>query len=626
MKNTNFHHNISPAIDDSLSSFEQCRILPIKTYNESTKHVTQEDIRTIYELFAKQERKTKLLVIDDDDVDRERISRYIDKFILPFETTFAANGQEAIDLLSNNAFDIIILDYQLGDMTGAQLMEKFASLDHYPIPTIMITGMGDEKTVVEAMRLGVHDYIPKKQLNAESLISVLSSALHTAELERRLLETQDQLRRQSLYDGLTGLPNRNLFFDRLNQAILTSERNLGVFTLLMIDLNLFKEVNDSLGHGVGDEVLSIIGGRFETFARKSDTLARLGGDEFACILYNIQTEKDAIACVEKIIATINQPIVVNEHVLQIGASVGIARYPENGTDPTSLLSNADSAMYQAKRSKQKYEIYRQTNIRQSNSTIPLTEQLIQGLRHKELYLDYQPKINLRTHRIIGVEALVRWKNPTMGLLMPDQFINIAERSHLIEEISFQTIEQAFSQWLTWFNKDMRIPIAVNLSARMLDNQEFLPWLKKMSARYKILTCDFTFEITETALASSNRLANRLLKNLQQMGFQLSIDDFGSGFTSFRTLRNSAISELKIDREFVKDIEQNGKDAAIVSSLITLANNLEVRIIAEGVETQAQSIKLQSLGCVLAQGFALARPMSASSFIKWRETFQSGSSL
>lgn len=572
----------------------------------------------------RKSRNTRVLIVDDDDVDRERIRRFVTKLKLPLEIVNAQNGADAITLIRRERFDIMLLDYRLGDMTGTELLATLESIDHAQIPTIMITGMGDEQTAIEAMKHGVHDYLPKKGLTAESLMSAMASALHSMELERQLHDAQENLRILSLYDSLTKLPNRNLFFDRLSQAILAANRNGSQFTILMIDLNLFKEVNDSHGHTAGDEVLSTIGDRLHAIARKSDTFARIGGDEFAAILHDVHTFEDAIACAEKINAAIAHPIAIDSWLIQVGAAIGIARYPEHGADQGTLISNADFAMYRAKRNARKFEIYSETDGNSLDPTIPVSQYLHRALRQQELFLEYQPKINLDTRELIGAEALVRWNSPEFGIIMPGNFIPMAERSDLIQQLTYLTIEMALTQFNKWRESGYTIPLALNISARILDNPGFKEWLVNTLKHHNIDCENITLEITETTLASSGRAAYKLLESLNDAGLEISIDDFGSGFTSFTAIRNIEIAELKIDRLFIDKLQSDSRDCAIVGSMLSLAASLGMRAVAEGVETEEQWRQLQKLGCHFAQGYGIARPMGANAFISWLETFNTAS--
>lgn len=572
---------------------------------------------------ADQEKRhsTRLLVVDDDDVDRERISRYLKKFKMPVVILDASNGSEAIKHAAEENIDLILLDYQLGDMTGTDVLKKiYTQSRKTTIPTIMITGMGDEETAIEAIRLGVHDYLPKNSLTAESLITVIESALHTAKLEERLKASQAQMRRLSMYDALTGLANRNLFFDRLNQATFLASRNHSTFCTMMIDLNLFKEINDGVGHMAGDQVLHVIGERLQSLARKSDTIARLGGDEFVCILHDVAGDKEAILVAEKIINCISEPIAIGDRILQVGASIGIARFPEHGEEPSTLLSNADAAMYRAKKTNHRHHIFNDTDNQQGGKTIAVTQHLYRAIQKNELCLEYQPKIDVRTQRLIGVEALARWDSPVFGRIMPGDFIPTAERSSLIEDITYAIMDVAFRDIHKWQKMGLNFPVAINISARMLDDAGFLNKVLNKLKRYNITEENVLFEITETTLASSGTHARTLLKNILNAGIKVSIDDFGSGFTSYSSIRNIPISELKIDQVFVKHLSPGGRDAAIVHSINLLAENLGIRAVVEGVETDDQLQILQELGCKYMQGYGIAHPMPVHELTTWIEAF------
>ncbi|MDH4276101.1 MAG: EAL domain-containing protein [Gammaproteobacteria bacterium] len=560
----------------------------------------------------------RVLVIDDDDVDRDRIGRFIKKSKRPFTVVAAASGRSALAILRDASIDLVIVDYHLGDMTGTELLSDWNKFNINAVPVIMVTGKGDEDTAIEAMKFGVTDYLPKKTLTPESLISAITSALTAAELTRKLRDTQELLRHLSLYDALTRLPNRNLFFDRLNQIIHACDRNHGSFTVLMIDLNLFKEINDSLGHRAGDEVLKTIGDRLQATARKSDTYARIGGDEFAAILQDVHKLEHAIACAEKIDATISKAIVIEGQVVQVGASIGIARYPEDGLDQTTLMSNADFAMYQAKKASRKYQVYNPKEETAVSAKAHISQYLRKAIKENEIYMEYQLKINLDTREVIGAEALARWNSPELGIVVPSNFIPMAERSSLIEDLTYTTIELALAQFVKWRNHGHIIPLAINISARMLDDQHIKDWLLGKLASYGIDHNYITLEITETALATSGHAAYQLLEDFSNAGLAISIDDFGSGYTSFSSIRNVNIAELKIDRLFIEKITTGSKDSAIVRSILSLAESLGMRVVAEGLESPEQWALLQKLGCQFAQGFGIARPMSPNAVIQWIE--------
>ncbi len=568
-----------------------------------------------------------LLIIDDDDLDRERLNRYVKDSELPIAVSNAANAADALRMIGNGGCDLILTDYNLGDMSGNELLAQVKKEIGESIPCIMVTGAGDESVAIEALRNGVIDYFPKYSLKPERLLSVIIAALRKKDVERKLQKTQERLYRMSLFDELTGLPNRNLFLDRLNQAMHFGRRNSSGFTLMMIDLNLFKEINDTYGHWAGDQVLKTIGQRLLPAARESDTFARIGGDEFSCILHEVNTAEAAITCAHKLHSIISVPIHISGNLVRVTASIGFAHFPEHGEDATTILSNADSAMYEAKRSHQGFVSFSQDwRSKCTLASIPVAQRLHQAILDHELVLEYQPKVNIKNHQVIGVEALVRWNSPKYGLIMPGDFIPIAERSTLIEEVSFETFDMAFAQLSEWQKQGLDIQVATNLSARMLDDQHLAGKLKERLDTFGVSGEHVTLEITETALASSFIATQDRLADLLKLGFKISIDDFGSGFTSFRYIRDIPFSELKVDRLFVENLKSGSRDAAILRSIAVMAERLGIRAVAEGVESAQQIEILESLGYGYVQGYVIARPISASTLVNWLAAYDCAQKL
>jgi diguanylate cyclase (GGDEF)-like protein len=560
-------------------------------------------------------RRAEILLIDDDDVDRERIQRLVRKAELPYRVTGAASGVEALQHLNEQSFDLILLDYHLADMTGFDLLRRLQKWVGFNTPVIMITGGGDENLAVEALHRGIADYIPKRSLNNETLRLAVTNALRMADAEARLRATQERLIRLSMFDELTGLPNRCLFFDRLEQAIARSQRRRESFSLLMIDLNLFKEVNDYFGHAAGDRVLSVIGDRLSHASRKSDTISRLGGDEFACLLPDTHTNGEIDACVMKLHESICQAVNLGDRVVQVGASIGIARFPEDGLESHILLANADAAMYAAKKSHRKYAFFGDDATRVKGA-MPGCQSLREGIEQQELYLEFQPQISLATSEIVGIEALVRWHSPKFGLVRPNDFIPSAETSGLIREVTRSVLEMGLDQIGRWHGLGLHYPVSFNISARLLDDDGWVEWLLGELDKRGIGANEVILEITETALASSNRTQRERLHELSRRGIGLSIDDFGAGFTSFKSIREWLPSEVKIDRLFITNVTEGSSDASIIRSIVMLATSLGIRAIAEGIETTAEQDFLRLAGCECGQGFGIARPMSSHEATQW----------
>ncbi|MCB1772582.1 MAG: EAL domain-containing protein [Gammaproteobacteria bacterium] len=559
--------------------------------------------------------RVRVLIVDDDDVDRERIRRYFRKAELDYDVTETQSGAEALALTDQDRFDLILLDYRLGDMTGLDLLAALQQRGGHDTPVIMITGGGNEILAVEAMQHGVADYIPKQALNADTLRLATNNALRVGEAQRQLRAAQERLLRLSMYDELTGLPNRWLFLDRLDQFIARAERQDARFSLLLIDLNRFKHVNDYYGHAKGDEVLAAVGDRLKQVARKSDTVARLGGDEFACILADTFTDSEIDTCVMKMHDCICQPIPISGAVVRIGASIGIARSGVDGKDRDTLLAHADSAMYEAKSSHRRFALFSNAPGREQVAK-PGCQDLCEGMRHDEFFLQFQPQVSLATGQVTGLEALIRWQSPRFGEVRPDDFIPVAESSGLIKELTCSVLLMGLEQVAEWRAIGLRHPVSFNISARLLDENDWVEWLAREMKRLDITPNDLILEITETAIASSNTQQRRHLHALSERGFKLSIDDFGTGFTSFKSIREWRPSELKIDRLFVHDVKDGSSDASIIESIVTLAKSLGVRLVAEGIETADERDFLTRSGCEYGQGFAIAHPMSISDVTQW----------
>jgi diguanylate cyclase (GGDEF)-like protein len=566
-----------------------------------------------------QSSSKNILIIDDDDVMRQKIKRILSA--TSYNITEAASGQEAQEILATKEFDCVMLDYRLGDIDGIELISAINTDDKAPCPIIMITGMGDEKLAVEAMRRGAYDYIKKDNLQAEHLLNVISAGIKWAEVEGKLQESQKKLEYLSMYDSLTSLPNRQLLLDRLEHALSISRRDESKFAVLMMDLNLFKEVNDSLGHAAGDELLIQVAQRLKKLSRESDTFARLGGDEFCGILYHMRSLEDACSVAEKINLAIKEPFMLKQgESVNIGISIGIAYFEGQKTDVKSLLAQADSSMYEAKKGSLGYSTHVNGNesFAKLNPALMISSCLSQSLDNGEFYMVYQPQVDLVTGECCGVEALARWNSPVLGNIPPDVFVKIAERSDIISKLTYATFEMTFKQAKAWENEKLLMPISLNLSAKLLDDKDLILSVSSLLAKHKVFPELVTLEITETALMHSPHEASQAIQKLSDMGIQISIDDFGTGFTSFTHLRHFALNELKIDKLFIKDLKQDSRDSSIVHSFVSLANGFGIKLVAEGVEDGEKLDMLKAAGCTKAQGYWISRPIEGDQIPEWLE--------
>ncbi len=448
----------------------------------------------------------------------------------------------------------------------------------------------------------------------EGAFDGMARALEQREQSNRELVAELQV--QALNDSLTSLPNRVLFQDRLRQQIYFSSRQGTRFALFVIDLDRFKEVNDTFGHQTGDRLLVMVGERIRTRLRESDTVARFGGDEFALLIPTADTEAKAETVAQKVQKALETPIGLDGFLLNVEGSIGITMFPEHGDDPQTLLKRADAAMYVAKRTKSGYAMYEPTGELQSRDRLLLMGEFRQAIERDELVLNYQPEVEPHSGDIVAVEALVRWRHPTRGMLSPDQFIPFAEQTGLIRPLTHYVIETAIRQVRSWRNRSGEpIRLAVNLSARDFEDPDLPAHVEKVLRAHEMPPDQLKLEITETVVMADAARSLKTLAALREMGVQLSIDDFGTGYSSLSYLRRLPVDEIKIDRSFVVDIVADQGASAIVRAMIDLAHSLDRTVVAEGAEDEATLRSLAAYGCDAVQGYYFTRPLPAEDILK-----------
>ncbi|MBF8700843.1 MULTISPECIES: putative bifunctional diguanylate cyclase/phosphodiesterase [Pseudomonas] len=449
------------------------------------------------------------------------------------------------------------------------------------------------------------------------LTSVLDARLEarTAELARSLTLANQELTQLALHDTLTDLPNRTLLADRIEQAIAKVAEQGGCFALMFIDLDGFKPVNDAFGHHVGDLLLKAVATRLRGHLHSQDTLARIGGDEFV-LLVQLREPNDAMDVAVKQVNLVSRPFSVAEHDLQLTASLGIVLYPGNGQDQHELLRNADAAMYHAKSAgKNGYSFFDASMNSNARQQLQLLQDLRQALEQRQFRLHYQPKFDAQNCQPIGAEALLRWEHPQQGLLLPDRFIGLAEKTGLIIPIGEWVLIEACRQMRQWLDQGHHgWRMAVNLSAIQFCHAGLVESVARALQQNSLPANCLTLEITETTAMHDADASLTVLQRLSDMGVDLSIDDFGTGYSSLMYLKRLPANELKIDRGFVRDLEQDSDDAAIVSAIVALGQALGLRIVAEGVETDRQQDFLTRLGCDSLQGYLLGQPVPAEQFM------------
>lgn len=420
---------------------------------------------------------------------------------------------------------------------------------------------------------------------------------------------------QALHDSLTGMPNRTLFYDRLKVAMRVSDREHKPLSILMLDLDRFKEINDTLGHHIGDQVLQEVARRLNGVLRASDTVSRFGGDEFVMLLAGAGVDQ-AVGVLGKIRGAFEIGFVVEGQVLDIEVSIGVSTYPEHGDDANSLIKHADVAMYFAKNNGTGFAVYDTKTDANSPHRLSLIGELRRGIERKELLLHYQPKISLKTGAVYGVEALVRWQHPDKGMIPPAEFIPLAEGCGLIHPLSEWVVDAALRNHYKWRLSGVELITSINLSMRNLQDLDFPERVATALKAWKIEPRWFELEITESAIMNDPIRALKVLALLDKMGVRLALDDFGTGYSSLAYLKRLPVDEVKIDRSFVKDMLHDESNAVIVKSTIDLGHNLDKTVVAEGVEDLECLNLLRSLGCDSAQGYYISRPLDSEAFLIW----------
>jgi diguanylate cyclase len=458
--------------------------------------------------------------------------------------------------------------------------------------------------------------IPVAFVGGLLLVLLFSSVLR---ITRAQLEQQrKQAVHDATHDGLTGLPNRSLLAERFERALKAGVESGDATGLLLIDLDRFKEVNDTLGHAVGDQLLAQVGPRLVSVLRDSDTVARLGGDEFAVLLVGLPDLDAAFAIARQLRAALAESFVVQGVALDIDASIGVVVSGCHGDDAATLLQRADVAMYVAKQQGHGVMAYDPHSDEHSPERLSLLGHLRRGLERGELFLNFQPKLQLGSQALVGVEALVRWRHPERGVVPPNDFIPLAEHTGLIGPLTLFVLKTTLAQIKLWRKAGHDIPVAVNVSARNLLDEGFGEQVAELLAQYQVPARFLQIEVTESAVMLDPERASRILHQLHALGVRIAIDDFGAGYTSLAQLKNLPISELKIDKSFILSMQSSAADAHIVRSMINLGHSLRMKVVAEGVETAGTLAALSEYNCDVAQGYHLCRPLAAEALMQWHQ--------
>jgi len=451
----------------------------------------------------------------------------------------------------------------------------------------------------------------------------LGAVIVFSDITQRKIDEQELLFRAT-HDTLTGLPNRTLLLDRLNLAVASANRHNNKVAVIFIDLDNFKFINDALGHTVGDILLKMVATRFTHLMRTSDTLARIGGDEFVIILPDIEDMEEIPILLNRILQGISKPYYIEKHDLNVTCSIGVSLYPDNGSDAETLLKNADNAMYQAKDSgKNTFQHYAKSMHTQVRKRLDIENGLRQALLFKQFILEYQPKLDIKRNKIVGIEALVRWVHPKKGIIEPKDFISIAEDTGLIVPLSKWVLKTACAQNKAWQDEGLPpVCIAVNVSSRQFKDKNLFENIKETLLETGLDAKYLELELTETLAMSNPEEFIKILTQFRKLGVITSIDDFGTGYSSLNYLRQFPVNSLKIDQSFIKEIETNGGDVSIVKAIVSLGHSLNMNVLAEGVETKEQLLQLLDNDCDQVQGYYVSKPISAIQMAEFMRQYKS----
>lgn len=605
---------------------------------------------------------SKIIIVDDNSKNLGLLFNILDS--IGYDVRVAQDGESAIEKIKRDPPDLILLDVMMPGMDGFEVCSQLKSDSKFTeIPVIFMTALSETVDKLKGLQLGAVDYITKpfshheviarlqlhlqlyktaqklkqeviERTKAETALSQLNQELEgqvkkrTKQLEttleqlqkthRELIDHKQKLEFMACHDSLTELPNRTWFMSRLDQLIKRSKVDCGFhFGVMYIDLDHFKVINDSMGHLVGDGLLNQVAQRLLKTCEKTvgsvASVVRLGGDEFVILLENVCHIERASSLAEKILSQFKIPLEWENYKYYINASIGITHSSFGYQDAAEVLRDADLAMYSAKRAGRGcYRVLTTDHQKQAALRLQLEQELRQGIENEEFCLYYQPIVSLTTGELAGFEALVRWQHPTRGMVSPGLFIPIAEETGLIYELGDWILHSAIHQWRTWqkkFTCCRDLVLHINLSPIQLSQHDLFTKLKKIMIEKELKYDGLKLEITESSLISQQVKASHLLERVKEIGLQLCIDDFGTGYSCLNHLQEFPLDSLKIDRCFVMNLEHDNHDPTIIRTIITLAHNLGMEVVAEGIETHKQWQKLRELGCEWGQGYLFAKPMS-----------------
>ncbi|MBE8716051.1 two-component system response regulator [Cellvibrio polysaccharolyticus] len=526
-----------------------------------------------------------------------------------YQLTWCHQLTDAMALIMSSEYDVVLLDYYWGEFNTRDLLNT-ARLQACQTPIVVMTHEMETEVDREVIRAGASDYLIKDAIDAQLLDRTIRYAI-----ERK--QSELHLARLAHYDTLTEIPNRLLFRDRLEHAIRLAERDSTSFSLLFIDLNGFKQVNDTFGHDAGDALIRICAERLHDTIRKSDTVARMGGDEFTLLLQNINHTSDVAHIAQKVIEVLSAPAHINGYDVVVGCSIGVAIYPGAGQNADTLLKNADIAMYKAKQEEgSAFCFFTDAMNREVRRQLKLESDLRQALRKEQLFIQYQPRVDMHSGRIIALEAQLRWAHPERGVLNASEFMSIAEDTGLITAIGYRVIRQACSDLKKihrLFGEE--IVMSINLSVRQFKDDHLVQVISEIFTETGMGPGDIEFELTETTLMENIDMVSLCMRPLAVFGINFTLSNFGTGNSSFLHLQRLPISAVKIDAQFMAELQRSRNDRRLILAMINLAKNLGRIVIADGVDDAMQKDWLEKTGCDQMQGLYFYPPKSIDDIVE-----------
>ncbi|MGV3719746.1 MAG: putative bifunctional diguanylate cyclase/phosphodiesterase, partial [Actinomycetota bacterium] len=555
----------------------------------------------------------RILLVEDNPGDARLFREYLaEEGSASFHIGQVDRLQSAMGMLAADSYDVMLLDLSLPDSHGLNTVRSVhAAAPNLPI--VVLTGHDDETQAVRSVQEGAQDYLVKGRVDGNLLARSMRYAIERHRMLTELAQARKVEHYIATHDVLTDLPNRQLFQDRLDHALAEARRNRHRVALLFLDLDRFKLTNDTLGHAAGDRLLQSVAERLGGCIRSTDTAARLGGDEFTVIVPAVQRTQDVARVANKILDALSRPFVQDGIELFITTSIGISIFPSDGVDSETLVKNADIAMYRAKANgRNNFQFYTPAMNAKALERMELEYSLRQALDRGEFVLHYQPQVDVSNGRIIGMEALLRWKHPTLGMLMPSEFIPLAEETGLIVPIGEWVLRTACTQARHWLDRGLpEVSMAVNFSARQFQRQNPVKTVTRVLNETGLEPRFLELELTESVVMRDAEAASATLRQLKQLGIHLSLDDFGTGYSSLAHLKRFPLEKLKIDKLFVHSLNEDKSDRAITSAIIAMAHSLQLMPVAEGVETLAQLEALRTLACDKMQGFLFSGAVTAA---------------